>query len=198
MSTIEERYVSGELDFETAAAEAAGHALDREDLVPILRRLRRKPETAEISEHGAALYDETGFLEDPVAFAAVTTDRERRMHALTSTALTVSEAADRLDVSPSRVRQRTGAGTLWAIKVGNKLLLPRVQFTPTGLVPNLEKVQAAVPRGLHPLSVLGLLTESHAELTMNGEPRSIVHWLRGGGDPDTTLAVVDTFHRASA
>lgn len=198
MPSIEERYVSGELDFEAAVAQAIGHHLDRARLAPLLRVLAQRSEAAELSEHDAALYDEAGFVEEPVAVAAATTDREQRMHALTSTSMTAQDAAALLRVSPSRIRQRTGAGTLWAIKVGNKLLLPRVQFTPTGLVPNIDKVLAAVPRGLHPLSVEGLLTGSHTDLVVEGRPASIVQWLRSGGDPDAALDVVSAFDRTSA
>lgn len=198
MSTIEERYVSGEVDFETAAAEATGQHLDRTELVPLLRVLHRNRETAELSEHDAALYDEAGFVDAPVSVAAATTEREQRMRAMVRTALTAAEAADLLGVSPSRIRQRTTTGSLWALKETNKLLLPRVQFTSNGLVPHIDKILAAVPRGLHPLSVEGLLTEPHTDLAVDGEPASIVQWLRSGGDPSAALEVLEAFDWASA
>ena len=198
MSTLEERYLRGELDFEAAAAEATGHHLDRDDLLPLLGVLRQALGVAELSDHDTALYDDAGFVEAPVAGVALATDREQRMRTLTSTALTVRDAADLLRVSPSRVRQRTAAGSLWALKVDNKLVLPRVQFTPTGLVPGLEKILAAVPQGLHPLSLEGLLTEPHTDLAVEGRPASIVQWLRSGGDPAAAFAVVEAFDHAPA
>lgn len=197
MPTMEERYVNGEVDFETAAAEATGHSVERAELVPLLRALHQNAAAAELSVHDAALYDEAGFAESPVAAAAATIDHERRMRALTRSALTAAEAADLLGVSPARIRQRTTTGSLWALKVANKLLLPRVQFTADGVVPHIDKILAAVPRGLHPLSVEGLLDTPHAELAVDGRPASIVQWLRSGGDPVEALAVLEAFDRAS-
>ncbi|AEF43084.1 hypothetical protein [Hoyosella subflava] len=191
MGALEDRYLAGELDFEAAASEALGTDVARPALLPLLRALHRHSHPgAQISEHDAELYDAAGFGEDPLSVAVARADREARMRSLTSGALTVEAAAQRLGVSASRVRQRTGAGSLWALKVGHKLLLPQIQFTEDGLVPNIDKVLSAMPDGTHPLTVHGLLTEPSADLTIEGAPSSIVQWLAAGGDPEAALDIV--------
>lgn len=146
----------------------------------------------------SVLYDEAGFTEVLGAVETIEADRERRMSLLADTALTVDEAAERLRVPPSQVRQRARAGTLWSVMVSNERLLPRVQFTSTGLVPNIEKVLVAVPRGVHPLSVWGLLTQPHADLALEGRPASIVQWLSSDGYAGAALAIVSALNWTSA
>ena len=112
MSTLEERYLSGEVDFETAVSIAVGMPVGRESIVPLLRAMHVAGDlrpAAEIGDQDAALYDRAGFIEDPVAPVVMAGARESRMRELIATALTVEQAAARLGVSSSRIRQRIGA-----------------------------------------------------------------------------------------
>lgn len=194
MTSVEDRYLAGDVDFETAAAAALGTTLERKDLLPVLQALHQASHPAtELNDHDAALLDAAGFPESPLAVAAAVADRQARMRQLTDTALTVEQAAQRLGVSTSRVRQRAGDRSLWAIKVGHRLLLPELQFTDRGQIPGLDAVLTALPHDLHPLSIHGLLTTPQSDLRIDGTEISIVEWLTGGGALDAAREVVDAY-----
>ncbi|WP_305091427.1 DNA-binding protein [Prescottella sp. R16] len=195
MTSVEDRYLTGELDFEAAAARALGaSAIDRALLVPILRALEEAAHpTAALNAHDAALLDAAGAPDTPMVFAAAAADRQARMRDLWDDALTVDAAAARLGVSPSRIRQRAGDRTLWAVKRGHRLLLPAIQFTEGGQIPGLDTVLSALPADLHPLSVHGLLTTAQPELRIGGSEASIVEWLAGGGAVESAMTVVDAY-----
>lgn len=191
VGTIDDRYLAGDVDFEAAVGEALGTVVSREAMLPLLHALRRGAHpNAQLSDHDAALYDAAGFTEDPLAPAAAAAGREQRMRELTATAKTVEEAAHLLGVSTSRIRQRAAAGSVWAIKVGNKLLLPAVQFTGEAMVPNLDRILTLLPDGLHPLALERALADPRADLLLDGGPVSVIEWLTSGGDVDTALEIV--------
>lgn len=144
----------------------------------------------------AALLDAAEFTESPLAVAAAVADRQARMRELMETALTVDEAAERLGVSRSRVRQRAGDRRLWAIKRAHRLLLPAIQFTDSGQVPGLDVVLATLPGDVHPLTVLGLLTTPQSDLRLENVEVPIIDWLAFGGDTRQALDVVDAFQWA--
>ncbi len=198
MTSVEDRYLAGDLDFEAAAASALGTStVDRRLLVPILHALKEATHPAsELSAHDAALLDAAEFTVSPLAVAAAVADRQARMRELMETALTVDEAAERLGVSTSRVRQRAGDRSLWAIKRAHRLLLPAIQFTDSGQVPGLDVVLATLPEDVHPLTVLGLLTTPQPDLRLENVEVPIIDWLTGGGDTRQALDVVDAFQWA--
>ncbi|MDH6284621.1 DNA-binding protein [Prescottella agglutinans] len=195
MTSVEDRYLAGDLDFEAAAANALGTStVDRRLLVPILHALKDATHPpSELSAHDAALLDVAGLPDSPMAVATAVADRQARMQELVDTALTVDEAAERLGVSTSRVRQRAGDRSLWSIKRAHRLLLPAIQFTGNGLVPGLDAVLAALPEDAHPLSVLGLLTTPQPDLRLEKVEVPIIEWLTAGGETRQVLDVVDAF-----
>lgn len=195
MTSEEDRYLAGEIDFEAAAASALGAStVDRRLLVPILSALKKATHPASgLSAHDAALLDAGGLHESPIAVAAAVADRQARMRKLVETALTVDHAAERLGVSTSRVRQRARDRSLWAIKQSHRLLLPAIQFTDSGQVPGLDAVFAALPEDLHPLSVLGLLTTPQLGLCSENVEVPIIEWLAAGGAAKQALDVVDAY-----
>lgn len=195
MTSVEDRYLAGDLDFETAAASALGTStIDRRDLLPILHALKDATHPASgLSSHDAALLDAGGAPESPVALAAAAADRQARMRELVETALTVDQAAERLGVSTSRIRQRAGDRSLWSIKRAHRLLLPSIQFTASGQVPGLDAVLAALPEDVHPLSVLGLLTTPQPDLRLENVEVSIIEWLEASGEAKQALDVVDAY-----
>ncbi|WP_345340858.1 DNA-binding protein, partial [Rhodococcus olei] len=188
MTSVEDRYLAGDLDFETAAAAALGAAaIDRQDLVPILRALSDATHPASgLSASDAALLDAGGAPQSPVALAAAVADRQARMRELLKSALTVEQAAERLGVSTSRVRQRAGDRSLWSIKRAHRLLLPAIQFTERGQIPGLDVVLTELPEDVQPLSVLGLLTTPQPDLRLDDAEVSIIDWLTSGGAPTPT------------
>ncbi|GAB2655332.1 hypothetical protein ABI214_08480 [Prescottella soli] len=179
-TTAEDRYRSGDLAFEDALREVTGADIGRDDLVQILHGLAsRQLVVPELSEHDARILEEAGLVGDPAVATAARLDREIRMVELVRSALSIDDAADRLGVTPARVRQRLAAGTLWAFDSGRSRLLPPAQFTDTGEVPHLDKLTPLIGKDLHPLSVQALLTRPQPSLIAEGRTVSIVAWLTG-------------------
>ncbi|NLG55556.1 MAG: DNA-binding protein [Rhodococcus sp.] len=195
MTSMEDRYLAGDLDFEAAAADALGTAaVDRQLLVPILHALKEATHpVSELSAHDAALLRDGGLEESPIAVAAAVADQQVRMARLLDTALTVDEVAGLLGVSSSRVRQRVGDRSLWSLKRSHRLLFPAIQFTSTSQVPGIDSILTALPSDLHPLSVLGLLTTPQSQLRLAGNELSIIDWLTAGGDTSLALDVVAAY-----
>ncbi|ORI18335.1 hypothetical protein [Rhodococcus sp. 1168] len=137
----------------------------------------RDPAELSLSEHDAALLDKSGFVADPAAATAAQLDRDIRMQELIHRSLSVTDAAERLGVTATRIRQRLADGTLWAFTSGRSRLLPPAQFTTAGGVPHLEKVMPLVAKDLHPLTVQALLTQPQPSLSVKGRQVSMAQWL---------------------
>lgn len=107
---------------------------------------------------------------------------------LCATSLSVEEAAARLDVNPSRIRQRLAERSLFGLKDGNAWLLPAFQFQRAGLVPGIDAVFKRLPSDISPLAVArwfgipnpDLATRDHEET-----PLTPLQWLQSGNSPET-------------
>jgi excisionase family DNA binding protein len=109
--------------------------------------------------------------------------------AMMDDALSVAEAAKRLRVDQSRIRQLLSNGSLYGLKVKGEWRLPRFQFTTRGLVPGVEQVLRALPDDLHPVEVLTWLGSPDPDLEVGERSLSPLEWLRSGGDPERASAV---------
>ena len=115
---------------------------------------------------------------------------------LAASALTVAQAAERLGLDPSRIRQRLAARTLIGLRVEGSWRLPRFQFTDDGrgVVPG---VGALAPHltGLHPRDGATWFTTPQADLALAAGDEEIAvsprDWLLGGGGPRQILPLVD-------
>lgn len=114
---------------------------------------------------------------DPLAETAA------RYAALLATSLTVTEAARRLGVDASRVRQRLAAHTLYGVKVAGGWRLPAFQFDGNRVLPGWDVVARALPADLHPLAVAAWAEQPDPDLEGDGQALSPRDWLRTGGDP---------------
>lgn len=134
--------------------------------------------------------DDAGFVADPVAAASARVDRDIRMQNLVHESFSIPDAAERLGVTPARIRQLLAERKLWAFASGRNRLLPPAQFTSTGQVPYLDRILPLLEGDLHPLSVQALLTTPQQSLIVEGESVSIVAWLTGcaGTDDDISQA----------
>ena len=113
--------------------------------------------------------------------------------ALLATALTVAEAAARLGVDESRIRQRLARHTLYGIKDGRGWRVPLFQLDDAGraLVPGLDRV-APHWAGAHPVEVARWFTLPHVDLEdAEGQPVAPRAWLLAGGDPRTVAALAE-------
>ena len=103
---------------------------------------------------------------------------------LRTTSMTTNQAAERLGVNPSRIRQRLAARALYGIKVGDEWRLPAFQFRDDGLVPGIEQVLPQLPENLNPVAVYRWFHSSQPDLhDGDGKDLSPIEWLESGNDP---------------
>lgn len=105
---------------------------------------------------------------------------------LVESALTAAQVAERLGVTPSRVRQRTEARTLYAIATGSGRVYPRWQFSDSGTIPGLARILDVLSRSAHPVAVERFMLTVHPDLE-SSEVGSILcprDWLIAGHSPE--------------
>jgi hypothetical protein len=153
-----------------------------------------RPWAASLAEDAARLLDEAGLVENPDAFVAAGTEVAGEVARLAVTAFTADEVATGLGISASRVRQKRLAGELWAIPDGQTWVFPILQFEtgddggPTRQVRGLDQVLKQLPADLHPVAVAGFLRTPQPDL-FHERPRTVIEWLRDGGEVDKAAAV---------
>ncbi len=103
--------------------------------------------------------------------------------------LSVGEAAERLGVGTSRIRQRIGEGTLYAVKRGRSWRIPDWQFTQSGELPGLAAVMRALPDGTDLLEVDGFITGSNVDLVVDHVAVTPLEWLGAGLDPEPVIRI---------
>jgi len=109
-------------------------------------------------------------------------------------ALSVTEAATLLGITPARVRQRVNASpqTLYGVKLSGEWKLPRFQFQlrTKRLVPGIEVVIQEIPESLDPVSVVRWFTSPNPDLQIDdAEAVSPVDWLATGHEPAVAAAL---------
>ena len=147
------------------------------------------------------LEDEAGGLTGPEAAALArggvepVSDREARTvlaraaaahERLRSTSLTVDEAARRLDVNTSRIRQRLAERSLYGLKDAGAWLLPAFQFVARGLVPGIDVVLRRLPEGISPHAVARWFSIPNPDLATRDDlerPLTPLQWLLAGNPP---------------
>jgi len=114
--------------------------------------------------------------------------------ALVTLSLSVSQAASRLHVEGSRVRQRLGAKTLYGIKLKSVWRLPLFQFTEQETVPGIEKVLPRLDPMLHPLSVVGWFTTPSPDLVYGEDEERVspLDWLLAGRPLEPVAELADS------
>jgi hypothetical protein len=107
--------------------------------------------------------------------------------ALLRTSLTIGEAAERLGVNASRIRQRLAERSLYGLKDGNRWVLPAFQFGRKGLVPGVGVVVRKLPPGIGAVAVARWFGSPNPDLcTRDEQERALtpLHWLLGGNPPE--------------
>lgn len=110
---------------------------------------------------------------------------------LVAHSITVGEAAKRLGVDTSRVRQRIYARSLYAFKQHGSWLIPAFQLRRGNLVPGLDAVVSVLAPALHPVAVSRWLTTPNVDLVVDGAPVTPVDWLVGGGQTETAVVIAE-------
>ena len=100
--------------------------------------------------------------------------------ALLNTGLTAKEAAKRLGVQDTRIRQMLTERTLYGFHINHRWQIPEFQFAGNALVPNIGSVNAALDPDLHPVAVYQWYVTPEVDLEMDGQPLSPLEWLKAG------------------
>jgi hypothetical protein len=124
----------------------------RSDLTP--------PEVAALEQGGFELTPVALGMADPLARTAA------EYGALLETSLSVREAARKLGVDPSRIRQRLTAlpPTLYGVRLGSGWAIPEFQFEGDALLPGLSEVVSRLDSQLHPIAIFRWFTTPHSDL----------------------------------
>ena len=112
--------------------------------------------------------------------------------ALVQSSLTTAEAASRLGVEPSRIRQRLTARppTLYGIRLTSGWRIPEFQFEGDRVLPGLAEVIAVLGPDLHPISFYRWFTTPNSDLVDRaGHQVSPRDWLRLGLEPSPVAAL---------
>lgn len=114
--------------------------------------------------------------------------------AIIETSLTTEEAAKRLSMRQNHVRQMIARRTLYSVLLDNRRYIPLFQFERHGgLIPNITRVNAALPDDLHPVDVHDWYTKPDPDLFVGDDvdaPMSPMAWLGSGGDVKSVLVLV--------
>lgn len=114
---------------------------------------------------------------------------------LTASALTVSEAAEILDVDESRIRQRLGDHTLHGFKAGRAWQIPSWQFEHSAELPGLAEVMASSAEH-HPAALCSFMTQPSEELLADGIPTAPRDWLLAGWPVDRVAKLAASLTRS--
>lgn len=103
---------------------------------------------------------------------------------LLKAALTGRQIASRLGVTPGRVSQRAAKGQLFGMMGRNGMVVyPAFQLCENQLLPGLDQVVAAIPRGANAVAVARFFMTPHPDLHSTEGLVSPRDWLLAGNDP---------------
>lgn len=103
--------------------------------------------------------------------------------------LSGAEAAKRLGVGTSRIRQRIGDRTLYAVKSGRAWRLPAWQFTRRGEIPGMAAVIRALPDEVGLVEVDGFVNSPNVDLVIDDLPVTPLEWLAAGHSPQPVVQI---------
>jgi len=110
-----------------------------------------------------------------------------RHAALVASAIPLAEAARRLDVNPSRLRQRLQEGSLVGVRDpgGRSWLVPAFQFTSEGELPGLRTALKGIRKDARPVEIDSFFETPQPDLEdEEGGAMTPLAWLRRSGDPE--------------
>lgn len=130
---------------------------------------------------------------NPEADAAGLDDATRsataKMAAILADSLSVDDAANRMQLHPSRLRQMLLDRSLFGIKVDGGWRVPAFQFSGRRQTRSLGLVLRATPSNLHPIELFNWLVRPNRALVIDGASVAPLAWLESGGDPDRVAAI---------
>lgn len=161
-----------------------------------LQKIRRdrSMNSTELSDREVAVLREAGLSPEGLVAAAdspIAQTAAAFAH-LSATALSVTEAAERLVLDPDDVRTRLADKTLYGIQLANDWRLPLFQFGSRGIVPHWDEIAPKLA-GLHPVVVNRWFTLPHVDLVQGDDEESVSprEWLQSGGHPSAVIDLID-------
>lgn len=143
------------------------------------------PSRTELTDTEIAMLERAGVdLDERPDEADPMLDYATEFAAIRATSLTPAALAESLGITPVRVRQMIGEGSLYAMRIEGRLHIPVYQLSGEALVPNIGRVNQAIA-GLDPVSVQRWITAPDPELN----DMTPLNWLKSGRDADTVLRV---------
>lgn len=113
---------------------------------------------------------------------------------LVASSMSSSEAAIRLGVTPTRVRQMIGECEIYSFILNGKRLIPQFQFQENDLVSNIRLVNRALNQNLHPVGIWAWFHQENSELEIDSNSAiqlSPLQWLIEGRDPNTVVFLAE-------
>ncbi|HEV8579359.1 MAG TPA: hypothetical protein VGX68_09785 [Thermoanaerobaculia bacterium] len=158
--------------------EVAPESLDpmvQEAVTRLQRTLYRRDSRTDLTRSEAEALEQGGFVLEPRSSgkADPLAETVAEYAALLKSSLSTSEAAKRLGVDPSRIRQRLTSDppTLYGIRIGAGWYIPEFQFDRDELIRGVGEVIAQLHPELHPVAVLRWFTSPNPDLSTD-EPNS--------------------------
>ncbi len=142
-------------------------------------------------EHAADLLDTTSPRELHFDLAESAADLPASLVELREQSLSTAQAASRLGVDPSRIRQRLGERSLYGFKDGTGWWLPEVQFDGDHIVPGVDQVFPEIERSVSPVAIVRWFVLPWADLVVDEECEIVVSpraWLLEGREPAPVIA----------
>ena len=144
------------------------------------------PSRTELTDAEIAMLERAGVdLDERPAEADPMLEYATEFAAIQATSLTPAVLARMLGITPARVRQKIRNGSLYAIRIGERLHVPSYQVAGNRLVPNIGRVNQAII-DLDPVSVQRWITTPDPDL----QDRTPLNWLKAGRQADAVLKVV--------
>ncbi len=144
------------------------------------------PSRTELTDAEIAMLEQAGVdLDERPDATDPMLDYATEFAAIRATSLAPTLLARTLGVTPGRVRQMIGTGSLYAIRLDGRLHIPAYQIAGRTLVPNVGRVNQALA-GLDPVSVQRWITTADADL----DGLTPLAWLKSGRDVAAVLQVV--------
>ncbi len=170
-----------------AVLDVEGRAAGQAMKVRLVRRVTVEPPPPALTAAEAAALASSGAGEPtPEAAVATLALATAAYSEIVESALSVEDAAERLGVNPSRVRQRLAERSLYGIKLAGSWRLPAFQFTTHGLVTGIDAVLKALPAALSVLSVARWFNTPNPDLCTRDDderPLTPLAWLAAGCPP---------------
>jgi hypothetical protein len=115
----------------------------------------------------------------------------RQLTSAVSGSVSVKEAAAILGVDRSRVSRRITGRTLWAFDLQGSRRIPRWQLLGDELLPGLDVIVPAIPRGTTPAVLDAFMHTAQPDF----DQRTPIEYLAAGGDPGLVAGFIQDLGR---